>query len=63
MTMTYQSLYPAHIAELQQRTRRLLERENLDALVVHYVETPRTFLVEMYYPFKAHPLFKAWITV
>uniref|UniRef100_A0A486XWX1 Xaa-Pro dipeptidase n=1 Tax=Rheinheimera sp. BAL341 TaxID=1708203 RepID=A0A486XWX1_9GAMM len=63
MTASYQSLYQAHIAELQLRTRRLLERENLDALVVHSGQTKRKFLDDMDYPFKANPLFKAWLPV
>ncbi|MGP9802638.1 Xaa-Pro dipeptidase [Rheinheimera sp. NSM] len=63
MTASYQSLYQAHIAELQQRTRRLLERENLHALVIHSGQTQRKFLDDMDYPFKANPLFKAWLPV
>ena len=63
MTASYQSLYQAHIAELQLRTRRLLERENLDALVIHSGQTLRKFLDDMDYPFKANPLFKAWLPV
>ncbi|WP_397471464.1 Xaa-Pro dipeptidase [Rheinheimera sp.] len=63
MTASYQSLYQAHIAELQLRTRRLLERENLDALVIHSGQTQRKFLDDMDYPFKANPLFKAWLPV
>lgn len=63
MTASYQSLYQAHIAELQQRTRRLLERENLDALVIHSGQTQRKFLDDIDYPFKVNPLFKAWLPV
>ena len=63
MTASYQSLYQAHIAELQLRTRRLLERENLDALVIHSGQAQRKFLDDMDYPFKANPLFKAWLPV
>lgn len=63
MTASYQSLYQAHITELQQRTRRLLERENLHALVIHSGQTQRKFLDDMDYPFKANPLFKAWLPV
>jgi len=47
MTASYQSLYQAHVAELQLRTRRLLERENLDALVIHSGQTQRKFLDDM----------------
>jgi Xaa-Pro dipeptidase len=63
MTASYQSLYQAHIAELQLRTRRLLERESLDALVIHSGQTQRKFLDDMDYPFKANPLFKTWLPV
>lgn len=63
MTASYQSLYQAHIAELQTRTRSLLQRENLDALVIHSGQAQRKFLDDMDYPFKANPLFKAWLPV
>ncbi len=53
--------YPAHIAELQQRTRTILARENLSALVIHSGSTGKIFLDDMYYPFKTNPHFKAWL--
>ena len=34
MTPNYPQLYQAHLQELQQRTRNVLARENLDALVM-----------------------------
>ncbi|MDX3773927.1 Xaa-Pro dipeptidase [Chromatiaceae bacterium AAb-1] len=63
MKQDYQSLYQAHIAELQSRTRKVLERENLDALVIHSGQTKRQFLDDLDYPFKVNPLFKAWLPV
>lgn len=63
MNPTYQQLYPEHIAELQQRTRNVLARENLDALVIHSGQAKRKFLDDMDYPFKANPHFKAWLPV
>lgn len=55
--------YPAHIAELQARTRRVLARENLHVLVIHAGQAKRIFLDDMDYPFKVNPHFKAWLPV
>ncbi|MDP5459256.1 Xaa-Pro dipeptidase [Alishewanella sp. SMS8] len=63
MNSTYQQLYPEHLAELQLRTRNVLARENLDALVIHSGQAKRKFLDDMDYPFKANPHFKAWLPV
>ena len=63
MTLSYQALYQAHIAELQLRTRQVLARENLDALVIHSGQAKRRFLDDMDYPFKVNPHFKAWLPV
>ncbi|GGW65800.1 Xaa-Pro dipeptidase [Alishewanella tabrizica] len=63
MNLTYQQLYKEHITELQQRTRNVLARENLDALVIHSGQAKRKFLDDMDYPFKANPHFKAWLPV
>ncbi|KKO45976.1 proline dipeptidase [Arsukibacterium ikkense] len=63
MNSGYQALYQAHIAELQQRTRQVLARENLDGLVIHSGQAKRKFLDDMDYPFKANPHFKAWLPV
>lgn len=63
MTLSYQALYPAHIAELQQRVQQLLARENLDALVIHSGQTKRRFLDDMDYPFHVNPQFKVWLPV
>lgn len=59
----YQTHYPAHITELQVRTRNVLQRENLDALVIHSGQSKRKFLDDSDYPFKVNPLFKAWLPV
>jgi Xaa-Pro dipeptidase len=57
------TLYAHHIQVLQQRTQQLLERENLDGLVIHSGQAKRKFLDDMDYPFKANPHFKAWLPV
>lgn len=56
-------LYAHHIAELNRRTRTVLERENLDALIIHSGQAKRQFLDDMDYPFKVNPHFKAWVPV
>ncbi|WP_159567435.1 Xaa-Pro dipeptidase [Budvicia diplopodorum] len=57
------SLYQAHISILQQRTRDVLERNQLDALLIHSGELVRLFLDDRDYPFKANPHFKSWVPV
>jgi Xaa-Pro dipeptidase len=55
--------YQQHIEENQARVVKLLERENLDALVIHSGQAKRQFLDDCNYPFKCNPLFKAWLPV
>ncbi len=63
MRPAYQALYAAHLVELQRRTKAVLTRENLDALVIHSGQAKRQFLDDMDYPFKVNPHFKAWLPV
>ncbi|TRX58145.1 Xaa-Pro dipeptidase [Thalassomonas sp. M1454] len=55
--------YPAHITELQQRSATILDRENIETLVIHSGQTSKIFLDDMYYPFKTNPHFKAWLPI
>lgn len=55
--------YPAHIAELQQRTSTILERQQFSALAIHAGQAGKIFLDDMYYPFKTNPHFKAWLPI
>lgn len=55
------SLYPAHIQELQQRTKIALKRENLQGLVIHSGQEIKIFLDDNSYPFKVNPHFKHWL--
>ncbi len=57
------SLYQQHIAKLQQHARTVLERHQLDALLIHSGEPISLFLDDQDYPFKANPHFKAWVPV
>ncbi|NTS77276.1 Xaa-Pro dipeptidase [Catenovulum sp. SM1970] len=64
MTQTQlEALYSLHIQELQSRTRQVLQREQLDALVIHSGQAKRVFLDDMDYPFKVNPHFKHWLPV
>lgn len=54
------SLYKNHIVTLQERTRDVLTRFKLDALLIHSGELENTFLDDHAYPFKVNPQFKAW---
>jgi len=56
-----QKLYPAHIAELQRRSKNALLRENLQGLVIHSGQEIKVFLDDYGYPFKVNPHFKAWL--
>lgn len=57
------ALYKEHIATLQSRTRDVLARFNLDALLIHSGELFNVFLDDHPYPFKVNPQFKAWVPV
>ncbi|WP_279051700.1 Xaa-Pro dipeptidase [Cedecea davisae] len=57
------ALYKDHVATLQERTRNVLARFNLDALLIHSGELFNVFLDDHAYPFKVNPQFKAWIPV
>ncbi len=55
------SLYAAHINTLQKRSREVMEREGLQALVIHSGQLKRQFLDDIEYPFKVNPHFKHWL--
>lgn len=55
------TLYPAHIAELQQRSKRVLQRENLEGVIIHSGKEIKAFLDDNSYPFRVNPHFKAWL--
>ena len=55
------SQYPAHIAQLQQMTKAVLSRENLEGLVIHSGQEIKIFLDDNSYPFKVNPHFKYWL--
>jgi len=57
------TLYKEHIATLQTRAREILQRSQLDALLIHSGELLTTFLDDHSYPFKVNPQFKAWVPV
>ena len=60
---TLSALYPAHIQELQQRTKTVLTRENLEGLVIHSGQEIKAFLDDNSYPFKINPHFKHWLPI
>ena len=55
------NLYPAHITQLQQTTKTVLKRENLEGLVIHSGQEIKAFLDDNSYPFKVNPHFKYWL--
>lgn len=55
------TLYPAHIAELQHRSKKALSRENLEGIVIHSGQEIKVFLDDYGYPFKVNPHFKHWL--
>ncbi|SPW34954.1 Xaa-Pro dipeptidase [Cronobacter sakazakii] len=57
------TLYKNHLDTLQERTRNVLARFNLDALLIHSGELFNVFLDDYPYPFKVNPQFKAWVPV
>ena len=57
------TLYKEHIAVLQARAQEILQRNQLDALLIHSGELQVSFLDDYSYPFKVNPQFKAWVPV
>lgn len=57
------TLYPAHVAQLQQRVKAALLREDLEGLVIHSGQEIKVFLDDYTYPFKINPHFKAWLPI
>jgi Xaa-Pro dipeptidase len=57
------TLYKEHIAVLQARALEILQRNQLDALLIHSGELQATFLDDYSYAFKVNPQFKAWVPV
>lgn len=57
------TLYKNHLDTLQARTREVLARHSLDALLIHSGELINVFLDDHSYPFKVNPHFKAWLPV
>lgn len=57
------ALYEQHISVLQQRARVALERQQLDAMLIHSGELVPVFLDDQYYPFKVNAHFKAWVPI
>jgi len=53
--------YPSHIAELQNRSKKALNRDNLKGFVIHSGQEIKVFLDDYNYPFKVNPHFKAWL--
>ncbi|EIJ7508996.1 Xaa-Pro dipeptidase, partial [Escherichia coli] len=51
------ALYKNHIVTLQERTRDVLARFKLDALLIHSGELFNVFLDDHPYPFKVNPQF------
>ncbi|MBU6377236.1 MAG: Xaa-Pro dipeptidase [Gammaproteobacteria bacterium] len=56
-----QRLYPAHLADVRQRTEVALSQSGLEAVILHSGEAIGLFLDDQHYPFKAHPPFKWWL--
>lgn len=57
------TLFTEHLAVMQQRTREVLARHQLDALLIHSGELQRVFLDDHTYPFKVNAHFKSWVPV
>ncbi|REL25100.1 Xaa-Pro dipeptidase [Thalassotalea euphylliae] len=55
------NVYSDHINELQARARNVLNRENLEGLVIHSGKELKVFLDDNSYPFKVNPHFKHWL--
>ncbi|MGL4859818.1 MAG: Xaa-Pro dipeptidase [Enterobacteriaceae bacterium] len=58
-----ESLYQQHIARLQKLAQTILQRQGLDALLIHSGELQMAFLDDQAYPFRVNPHFAAWVPV
>ena len=56
-----QENYKNHIAVLQEKTATILQRQSLDALIIHSGQLRMAFLDDHAYPFKVNPHFKHWL--
>jgi Xaa-Pro dipeptidase len=61
MDTSHQSLYAAHVAEIQSRCEAALEAENLSAVLVHSGSPIRSFLDDYEYAFRPNPHFLYWL--
>ncbi len=57
------ALYKNHIVTLQERTRDVSARFQMDALLIQFGELVNVFLDDHPYPFKVNPQFKARVPV
>ena len=55
--------YEQHIKTMNARAAEIIERANIDDLVIHSGSSHRLFLDDQDYPFKVNPHFKAWLPV
>lgn len=61
MQSSYQSLYAAHVAEIQNRWEAALEAQKFDAAVVHSGSPMYSFQDDYEYAFRPNPNFLAWL--
>lgn len=59
--MSQASQYHQHLISLQQRYEQLMQRENLESIVVYSGHPHYQFLDDNDYPFKCNPHFKHWL--
>ena len=61
MQSSYQTLYAAHVAEIQNRWEAALEAQKFDAAVVHSGSPMYSFQDDYEYAFRPNPNFLAWL--
>lgn len=61
MNTAYQSLYAAHVAEVQSRWEAALDAEDLQAVLVHSGAPMYSFLDDYEYAFRPNPHFLNWL--
>ena len=59
--MDFGKNYSEHIVEKQRRIQTILERSEMDSVVIDAGKLVYMFQDDMTYPFKCNPLFKAWL--
>jgi Xaa-Pro dipeptidase len=61
--MNFEELFSEHISYLQNEYNKILEKNNIEHLIIHSGQLKYAFLDDLQYPFKVNPHFKYFVPV